>query len=423
MDYESLFQHVSALPKLVIVTAPRAGSDFFQSLLDGHPQILQLPGQFQFYEFWSNALCREDLGDLIEEFVWHRAHISKFKSNYQKEERWNILGDSKSESFEVSIPRFKRHLQEIMRGRALTSRNFFLAVHLAYCLAVNTQDVMKARLLVCHLHEFYRLEPFIKDFSNFKVIYCTRDPRSTIVSTVENLMADHGQMNLHFFRYWLKWIFNEAEQVIPYTRQVKTLPLEKLHNHCTCVLEEFCRDFDLEYCPALLESTWHGKRWWGDARSKRFLKGFNTSINERRWEQKLTLVDTFLVEFLLRERMKAYGHDLSIAPRFWHTLAAPFLIPLPMKYEWRIALQHFRQSTPNWHKAYSVAVSLVSYAGRVGLYYKYYIRRLRGLLFIASDHYGNKTGPIPKTESNPAPRDSIPLATSFSSRMNANEHE
>jgi hypothetical protein len=403
MDYEKLFQHVSALPKMVIVTAPRAGSDFFQSLLDGHPQILQLPGQFQFHEFWANALCRERLDDLIEEFVWHRLHIPKFKSRFQKEERWNILGEDKCDSFEVSIPRFKEHLRAIMQGRALNSSTFFLSVHLAYGLAVGRQDMRKTKLLVCHLHEFYRLGPFQEDFPTFRVIYCTRDPRSTIVSTVENLMADHSRMNLHFFRYWLKWIFTEGEQVLPFTSALKALPLEKLHTQCQEVLHEFCRDFDLDFDACLLESTWHGKRWWGDARSKKFLRGLNANRNDQRWEEKLHFVDVFLVEFLLRDRMKAYGHHLSVVPRFWHGLAAAFLIPVPMKYEVQIAMRHLRESLSLRHKVFSGAISMVSYAGRVVLYYQYFIRNLRGTLFVAPQHYGRKPGRVTVTSESKAP--------------------
>jgi hypothetical protein len=441
MDYVPYFNHVAALPRMVIVTAPRAGSDFFQSLLDGHPQILQLPGQFQFYEFWTSALCREDLEDLIQEFVWHRFHLPKFKSRYQIDERWNMLGEHKSDSFEVSIPEFVNHLRQLMEGRAITSRNFFVAVHAAYALAsqrvlkmergcveeqpqpdkhaealvnsgglrlveddtaalrhfsstLSSQEVMGARLLVCHLHEYYHLPAFANDFQDVRVIYCTRDPRSALVSTVEHLMCDYNRRNLHFLRYWLKWIFADAEQVLPVTAKVKALPLERLHKHGISVLEEFCRDFGLDYHPCLLESTWQGKQWWGDARSKKFLDGLNFRLLEKPWENKLHRVDVFLLEFLLGERMSTYGHTPSAAPKRWHFLIAPLLLFVPMKYEWQIALDHFKASPSAGRKLFSAVISLVSYAGRVLLYGRYFLRRLRGGVFIAPEQYGVKSSAV-----------------------------
>ena len=38
----------------VLVSGGRTGSDFFQSLLDGHDEILTLPGIFYFDEFIKN---------------------------------------------------------------------------------------------------------------------------------------------------------------------------------------------------------------------------------------------------------------------------------------------------------------------------------------------------------------------------------
>jgi hypothetical protein len=384
--YDRLFQHISQLKVVAIVTSPRAGSDFFQSLLDGHPEILQVTGQFRFYDFWREALCKDNLSDLIQEFAWHRAYLPKFNSRYEKEERWDQLGELKSEHFEVDLDQFKSHLICALQNKPLTGKNFFLAVHLAYFLAAGKTDIFRAKILVCHVHEYYRLAPLQKDFEDLAVIYCTRDPRNGLVSTVENLMRDHGQMNLVFFKYWLSWIFAEAEQALPYSRQIKALPLERLHERNKILLKEFCRDFGLQFDQCLLKSTYHNKQWWGDLRSKKDLKGFLSNVGDKKWAGKLTGTDVLLIEFLLHDRMKAYGYPLTFGQNPAWFLVVPFLIWLPMKYELRIAWEDLKKPSAFRHRVTNLGSSLGQYLARVALYYRYYAGRIRGTLFVA-DHY------------------------------------
>ena len=153
INYSGFFKHVENLRKVLLVAgAGRVGSDFFQSLLDGHSEILQLTGVWFFHRWWKEeAKCKENLQDLINEFIWHTCinycnHIAKFKSCYDKVERWDQLGDNKNEFFEVDIDTFKNHMQNILANKELNSKNFFLACNLAYGLATGI-DIKKTKIL------------------------------------------------------------------------------------------------------------------------------------------------------------------------------------------------------------------------------------------------------------------------------------
>jgi hypothetical protein len=370
LDYEALFEHASRLPCLAIVTMPRAGSDFFQSLLDGHPQILQVSGQFQFYPFWTWALSKETLEDLVEEFIWNEAHLPKFKSQYQKVERWDRLGENRDERFTVEMAAFRRHMMELMKGRELTSRNFFLSAHVAYGLASGARSILMTRLLVCHLHEHYHLDKFLPDFPEATVIYCTRDPRNALVSTVEHILVEPDRRDLYHYRYWLKWILQEAEQVLRRTARLKVLRLEQLHLDPKAVLKEFCHDFGLHFHPCLLKSTYHGKQWWGDARSGRFLKGFNPRIREPNWRQKLGDTDVFLLEVILERRLRHYGYAVPDRNRLFAFLRALALIPLPMRYEIQLAQADCQAQQGRRQKLRSIVFSTLYYLDRVLFYYQ-----------------------------------------------------
>ena len=77
------------LPACTLVTTGRTGTDFLQSLLDSHPQVLTFNGALFFQTFWANSICvssgNPDPADLIDEFIGK--HIEKLKSKYDLIER------------------------------------------------------------------------------------------------------------------------------------------------------------------------------------------------------------------------------------------------------------------------------------------------------------------------------------------------
>ena len=95
INYNKLFIHVKNLKKVLLVATGRTGSDFFQSLLDSHPQILHFTGVWFFHQWWQGAKCKNNVFDLINEFIWYTGptidHISKFRSCYNTQERWDKL--------------------------------------------------------------------------------------------------------------------------------------------------------------------------------------------------------------------------------------------------------------------------------------------------------------------------------------------
>ena len=55
-NYEEIWEHTENLPWCALVTTGRVGTDFFQSLLDSHPEIFVYNGILFFYEFWNKTV-------------------------------------------------------------------------------------------------------------------------------------------------------------------------------------------------------------------------------------------------------------------------------------------------------------------------------------------------------------------------------
>ena len=170
LDFKKLFDHTKKLKQVLLVTTGRTGSDFFKVFRQSSRNFTSY-WKFFFHEFWKAASCKDNLTDLIDEFVWHNhhsQHISKFKSRYNHLERWDQLGDKQDESFEIDINNFKILMLEIMKGREINSHNFFISLHVSYGLLLN-QDITKTKILFYHIHHIRKIKNFMSDF---KTLMC-----------------------------------------------------------------------------------------------------------------------------------------------------------------------------------------------------------------------------------------------------------
>ena len=55
--YSDVMDHLESLKPCTLITTGRTGTDFFQSLLDSHPEVLTFNGHIFFHDFWNNAKC------------------------------------------------------------------------------------------------------------------------------------------------------------------------------------------------------------------------------------------------------------------------------------------------------------------------------------------------------------------------------
>jgi hypothetical protein len=389
INYDDLFCQVTALKKvLLVVGGGRVGSDFFQSLLDGHYQILQVTGACFLHHWWKEAKCKDKLSDLIDEFIWYTRfpsnHIAKFKSYYNKQERWDQLGINKDDFFEVDINSFKVYMLNILANKELNSRNFILAVHLAYGLATGV-DIKKTKILFYHAHQIEQLKDFRDDFPDFDVVCSIRELRNALVSSVDHWKKYDilNTYNMKSFYYFINRIFNGAEPLSQYTKNFKSLKLEDLHLFSKEVLEEFCKMYSLEFQNSMFESSYQGKKWWGDLLSGKYLDGFNDNIKNKKWKNRLFSYDNFLIEFILEERLKHYGYPIENKLSRFHLIPAFFLAFLPMKYE----LEIFKFSLTNKAQKralFLICENLLFYLLRVSLYLKLIGKKINRKTFLAN---------------------------------------
>ena len=128
--YADIMAHLKKLQPYKLTTTGRTGTDFLQSLLDSHTEVLTFNGSFWFHDFWNNSKCTKTdniiISDLLDEFVG--INLDKLKSKYDVRERKDSLGDNGDQSIDIDLAFFKTGAIKLLHGRKVTSRNFFLAV-------------------------------------------------------------------------------------------------------------------------------------------------------------------------------------------------------------------------------------------------------------------------------------------------------
>ena len=94
--------------RLILLTAGgRAGADFFHSLIDGHPEILQFPGYLRIDSEFKILLNKINLEDKAE--LFSNLYPEFFNSKVNKFEQWDKLGKSQNKFFKVNKLKFKEY--------------------------------------------------------------------------------------------------------------------------------------------------------------------------------------------------------------------------------------------------------------------------------------------------------------------------
>jgi hypothetical protein len=383
-DYEALWTHADKLDWCALVTTGRTGTDFFQSLLDSHPEIFVFNGKLYFHDFWKSAVtvtAGEPLvaADIVDEFIG--ATIKDLKSRYDVFERKNELGENRDQSIDVDLALFRAHMLRLLDRRPVTSRNFLLAVYIAYALCMG-EDVMQKKVFFHHQHRINRLRSFIADFPGSKIICMTRDPRANYVSGVEHWRRyDPAADNLAYPQYILSRAVDEAAELHDYPLEtVRMLRLEDLGDPAT--LHAVAAWLGVAYDPCLTRSTWAGLRWWSDRLSTKQVQahevGFSPTIIANGWQLKLGRIDRLVLDYLLADILVTYGYEKQRSSGVLAALTVPFLILLPTAYERRYLAPAMLAKYLRERRLRSIVASFYHPLRRMAYHYQLLIRRYRG---------------------------------------------
>ena len=189
MKVKEKISYFKKLRIFCIVATPRSGSDYFQSLLDGHPEVLTFNGSVLLYvSFFSKINFKNDneknINYSIKKFV--NFYYDWLCTKKDKAEGKNKMGRNKNEYININLKKFKYAMFNYLILEGFTKKNFSLAVYFAYNFSLGLNFKNK-KILLMHPHNLDELTHFSKDFSECKYIFTMRDQRAAYLSTIYNL--------------------------------------------------------------------------------------------------------------------------------------------------------------------------------------------------------------------------------------------
>ena len=198
------------------------------------------------------------------------------------------------------------------------------------------EDLKKKKIFFHHIHHIWRLDRFLVDYPNSKLLAMTRDPRASYVSGVENWFK-YSSLTKHpgHVYFVLKRTIEDASYLEKFSPNFRVLKLEDLGNKM--ILKKFCVWIGVKYDNCKTSSTWNGLRWWGDKLSQQKIKknetGFSKSITKNRWLDKLGLLEKLILKYLLYERLIWYRYEKKFNKNPFLFVIIFFGILVPTRYE------------------------------------------------------------------------------------------
>lgn len=326
--------------KIVLLTAGgRAGADFFHSLIDGHPEILQFPGNLRIDERFKVLFDKINLEDKAELFTTFFPEF--FNSKVNKEERWDKLGERKNKSFKINKFEFKKNFLKISKKKKILSNYEVLKnLHIAYFLT-RKKSIKKCKVLFIHTHLLSWTKTLIKllDLKKVDILHTIKHPLSSLSTPITSWLKFNDGMY-----FYPKDLFHQFDLVVNCINDLSKLgnvhiiQLERLHLQNRKLLGNFCKKFKITYKKTLNKSTRNGLQWWGDKVSGKDLDGLNKSFKIQIHEDKFFERDLIFFQGLTENIIKKYKY------KFYYEKKNIIFNLIPMKCEmlvWKKTLKNF----------------------------------------------------------------------------------
>ncbi len=350
---------------LVLLAGPGSGSKLFQSFVDGHEQVLMTPGYIlmYFYPHWDKHLKNQDSwSQIIKSFLELHPSIIDAKELKGGDYLYN-LGKFKNKSIKIKKDVFIKKLKFYLEGEQINSKNFFLAIHIAYSSCLG-QNLKLKKILIYHMHVCWYLKNFYKDFQNAKTVTMLRELKSNIPKRIPalekpNEMHLNKTDSIYFRTRSYKNIIFEDFFSLDYLKKFKdkkhrVIKHEDLIYRKENVMKKFCIYASLSFSKSLMKSTINNLKWnYEHEKDVKLKAGVAKHILNYK-KNDFFYHELFWLKNLTNKFNKVYSYETKeVYFSLIYTFISFFLIFLPSKKELFLLLNYF---TPNFFYKYMSAL-------------------------------------------------------------------
>ena len=281
-----------------------SGNTFFLSLIDGHKNIINLPGYV-------------NLNFIFEKNINFSNTLEKFKENnpfFFDTSRMNIstenhqglfyLGENKDEHLFFDEKKFNNYFFSFSKNLEPTKKNILFAIYYAYSKTINREiDPLKYLIIYSYNHE--NTLSFLKEVNYDHLIVLTRDLIKNYASYKKKVLTKANLRKKNYLDLFdLNYLYNTSKNFFPLIRKKKTftyLRIEDLHTNPELYMKKFCKLLNINFDLILLKSSFNNKKYNGhswDHSTNNFkpIYGFNKNYHYR--SDKIEMVEKKHIIFI-----------------------------------------------------------------------------------------------------------------------------
>ena len=324
---------VAAMQRVVAICRwGSSGSLLLASYLDGHDEVIALPGNlgggiYPFFAYHQSLSLRDKL--IAYPFV----SIDGFdhsKFFFQTEHEHGIAAGDYYAAVNALFEVYGDRSPEFLESR----RAFFQFLHIVYCVALGRRSTSPHPLIVYAqaLANDQLARYLVEDFPQARFIHTVRDPITNCGRIFEHDLQPHGLLASVYVIARLSFWDKPHSGMESRTRAVR---FEDLHLHLEETMRAIAAWLGLPYRSSLLESTFNGRQYvwitragtesWSGARPAKAVRD----------SRNLFFTDRCLLYAVLCEDFVAWNYP---CPRIFRhalvrALTCVLILPLPMKME------------------------------------------------------------------------------------------
>ena len=324
MDYSQY--HLSRFkgPRMVALSEGNgSGTKLFQSLLDGHSEVLMVPGYpfMYYYPFWEFYIA--PVGDnswqlVLNQLLLRFAPVFDTRINPGSEDL-DKLGKNQDQYLIIDIERFSDAFLAIVDGIPIKAKYGLLALHYAYALA-RGEDLAQKKVLVYHVHVFDYVKRYVyEDFPDLLVIASVRDPRPNLGRRELNSIIKPNQikfretdarlMSQRAYRQTTKFLLDglDALNSVP-MKHCRVFKHEDLAKRLSEVMWQTAAFLGINFEDIMLQPSFASLEW------KTSFYDFDTSnivnpeVLSNSWRQIESPRDIFVIEGMNIDYIEKYGY-------------------------------------------------------------------------------------------------------------------
>ncbi len=241
-----------------------SGSLYLHSLLDGHPQIITIPGvpELDSIIFGSFDTAQQALN------AFNDANIKFYDTSKMTLADLNTsglhkLGKNADEGIITDKTLFKQFFLECINDENLIPRNIILSLYYAYA-SCHGMELNTKKVVLFHPHELHRTLAMNNLFPGSKYLVTIRDPVRGYYSRLQR-MKDKAKVrniaNSHL--YLLTDDANNVYEFLQKNMSMRIVKIEDFAEHSQYILIRLCEYLDMDYDSSLEISGFNSKLYWG----------------------------------------------------------------------------------------------------------------------------------------------------------------